>query len=169
MKKNIMYDLAHKETDVFKQMIEKQYVYLLRGWLTNNWSLVTSHALEPTPLSEICLLRIQAYSWPCSKLGDTCFWFMRRVNYEDNYEDLMLFILSVYGSTVILLGLVRFSSYLILYTTGRTPCTVISPSQGRYLHTEQHKQRINAYRHPCLKLDSNPRSQNLSKRREFMP
>jgi hypothetical protein len=23
MKKNIMYDLAHKETDVFKQMIEK--------------------------------------------------------------------------------------------------------------------------------------------------
>jgi hypothetical protein len=62
MKKSIMYNLAHKETDIFKKMIEKPYVYLLRGWLTNNWSLVTSHAFEPTPLSEICLLRIQAYS-----------------------------------------------------------------------------------------------------------
>jgi hypothetical protein len=27
---------------------------------------------------------------------------------------------------------------------------VISPSQGRYLYTVQHKQRINAHRHPCL-------------------
>jgi hypothetical protein len=33
----------------------------------------TSHTIEPTPLSEICLLRIQGYSWPCSKLRDTCF------------------------------------------------------------------------------------------------
>jgi hypothetical protein len=32
------------------------------------------------------------------------------------------------------------------------------PSQGRYLHIEQHKRRINAYRHPCLKCDSSPRS-----------
>jgi hypothetical protein len=29
--------------------------------------------LEPTPLSEICLLRIQGYYWPCSKLRDTCY------------------------------------------------------------------------------------------------
>jgi hypothetical protein len=27
---------------------------------------------------------------------------------------------------------------------------VISPSQGRYLHTEQHKHRIRAHRYPCL-------------------
>jgi hypothetical protein len=27
----------------------------------------------------------------------------------------------------------------------------ISTSQGRYLHTEQHKDRINAHRHPCLR------------------
>jgi hypothetical protein len=33
----------------------------------------------------------------------------------------------------------------------------ISPSQGRYLHTGQHKHRINAHRHPCLEWDSNPR------------
>jgi hypothetical protein len=45
----------------------------------------------------------------------------------------------------------------------------ISPSQGRYLHTEQHKHRINAYRHPCLEWDSNPRSQRWSEVRQFMP
>jgi hypothetical protein len=45
----------------------------------------------------------------------------------------------------------------------------ISPSQGRYLHTEQYKHRINAYRHPCLEWDSNPRSQCLSRWRRFMP
>jgi hypothetical protein len=30
--------------------------------------------------------------------------------------------------------------FLNLYTVGRTPWTGGSPSQGRYLHTEQHKQ-----------------------------
>jgi hypothetical protein len=37
-----------------------------------------------------------------------------------------------------------------------------SPSQGRYLHTEQHEHRINAHKHLCLKWDSNPGSQCLS-------
>jgi hypothetical protein len=32
----------------------------------------------------------------------------------------------------------------------------ISPSQGRYLHIGQHKQRINANRHLCPMWDSNP-------------
>jgi len=32
----------------------------------------------------------------------------------------------------------------------------ISPTQGLYLYTEQHK---NADTHPCLEWDSNPRSQ----------
>jgi hypothetical protein len=36
---------------------------------------------------------------------------------------------------------------------------VISPSQGRCLHTGQHKHRINADRHQCLEWDSTPRSQ----------
>jgi hypothetical protein len=35
----------------------------------------------------------------------------------------------------------------------------MSPSQGRYLHIEQHKRRIKAHRHPCLEQYSNPRSQ----------
>jgi hypothetical protein len=44
----------------------------------------------------------------------------------------------------------------------------ISPSQGRYLNTGQHKHRINAHRHPCLEWDSNPRYQLPSERRQFM-
>jgi hypothetical protein len=41
---------------------------------------------------------------------------------------------------------------LWLYTTLVDLGQGISPSQGRYLHTE-HKHRINA--HPCLEWDSN--------------
>jgi hypothetical protein len=33
----------------------------------------------------------------------------------------------------------------IFYTDGRTPWRVISPSQDHYLHTGQHKHRINAH------------------------
>jgi hypothetical protein len=52
------------------------------------------------------------------------------------------------------LDLGRFFSFLILYTVRKTPWT-----QGRYLHIEQHKHRINANRHPCLECDSKPQSQ----------
>jgi hypothetical protein len=45
----------------------------------------------------------------------------------------------------------------------------ISPSQGHYLHTGQDRHRINAYRHPCLKWDSNLLSQCMSELRQFMP
>jgi hypothetical protein len=38
----------------------------------------------------------------------------------------------------------------------------ISPTEVRYLHTEQYKHRINARIRPCLEWDSNPRSQCLS-------
>jgi hypothetical protein len=44
----------------------------------------------------------------------------------------------------------------------------ISQSQGLYLHTGQHKHRINAYRHSCLEWDSNPRSQCSSWRGHLM-
>jgi hypothetical protein len=75
---------------------------------------------------------------------------------------------SIYGSTA-LLGLDRFFSFVIFFTQtvgllGRG----ISPSQGRYLDTEQHKHRINEHSHPCLEWDSNPRSQCSSERRQFM-
>jgi hypothetical protein len=46
---------------------------------------------------------------------------------------------------------------------------VISPSQGRYLHTGQHKLRKKrTHRHPYFEWDSNSRSQLSSERREFM-
>jgi hypothetical protein len=64
-----------------------------------------------------------------------------------------------------LLDLGRFFSFLILYTVGRTPWAGISMWHGRYLHTEQHKHRINAHRHPCHEWDSNPRSQRSSERK----
>jgi hypothetical protein len=75
---------------------------------------------------------------------------------------------SIYGS-IALVDLGRFLSFLI-YTESVGPLERgISPLQGRYLHTEQHKHRINAHRHPSLVLDSNPRSHCSSERRWFMP
>jgi hypothetical protein len=68
-----------------------------------------------------------------------------------------------------LLGLGCFFSFLNFYIVGRTRWTGISPSQGRYMHTGQHKYRINAHRYPCLKWDWNPRSQCVSGRRQLMP
>jgi hypothetical protein len=50
------------------------------------------------------------------------------------------------GSTAHLLGLGPFFSFVIFFTqTVGLLGRAISPSQGRYLHTGQHKQRINAY------------------------
>jgi hypothetical protein len=68
-----------------------------------------------------------------------------------------------------LVDLRRFFSYLIYTQSIGLLTRGISPSQGRYLHTEQQKHRINARRHPCLEWDSNPRSQCSSGRRKFMP
>jgi hypothetical protein len=80
-----------------------------------------------------------------------------------HYSLLMLPLLSVSGSTVLLLDLHHFLSFLILYTVGRTSSTGDQPV-ARPLPTH----RINTNRHPCLKWNSNPRSQLLSDRRQFM-
>jgi hypothetical protein len=85
---------------------------------------------------------------------------------RNNPKDLSIY-LSLYGP---LLGPGLFFSFVICFTEsvgllGR----VISPSQGRYLHTGQHKHRTNGHKHSCLNWDSNPRSQYLSWRRLFMP
>jgi hypothetical protein len=74
--------------------------------------------------------------------------------------------LSIYGP---FLHLGRFFSFLILYTDGRILGRGISPPQGRYLHTWQHKHRINADKHPWLECGLNPWSQCSSERRQFMP
>jgi hypothetical protein len=44
----------------------------------------------------------------------------------------------------------------------------MSPSQGRFLHTEQHIHKKKAHRHQCLEWDSNSWSQCSSWRRHFM-
>jgi hypothetical protein len=66
-----------------------------------------------------------------------------------------------------LLGPVLSLSFIIFFTQtvglfGR----VINPSQGHYLHTGQHKHRINATY--SFEWDSNPWSQLSSERRQFM-
>jgi hypothetical protein len=69
-----------------------------------------------------------------------------------------------------LLGPGLFFSFVIFFTqTVGLLGRAISPSQFRYLHTEQHKHRINAHRHPCLQWDSSPRSHRSSERRQFTP
>jgi hypothetical protein len=75
----------------------------------------------------------------------------------------------MYGFTALCWNLAAFSdSYFFTQSVGLLG-QGIRPSQGRYLHTGQHKHRITAHTHPFLKWDSNPRSQCLSGRRQFMP
>jgi hypothetical protein len=70
-----------------------------------------------------------------------------------------------WGNTVLLLfSLYLFCclfhfSFLILVQSVGLLGRRINPSQGRYLHAEQHKHRINAHHHSCLKWDSNTQSQ----------
>jgi hypothetical protein len=78
-----------------------------------------------------------------------------------------LLTLSIYGSTA-LVDLGPLFSFLIYTQTVGILGLGISPSQGLYLHTEQHKHRINAHKHTCLESYSNPRSQCCSGRRHFM-
>jgi hypothetical protein len=66
--------------------------------------------------------------------------------------------LSIYGSTALCWTLAAFS---VSWSSSQSVGLLgrgISPSQGRYLHTGQHKHRINADRYLCLKWDSNRRS-----------
>jgi hypothetical protein len=75
---------------------------------------------------------------------------------------------SICGSTALCGTLAAFSvSWSIMQLVGLLGWG-ISPLQGHYLHTGQHEYRINAHRYPCLKWDSNPRSQCLSGRRQFV-
>lgn len=72
-------------------------------------------------------------------------------------SETVILYLSIYVSTALIdLGL--FISFLIYTQSLGALGQVISPSQGHYLHTGQHKHRIKAHRHPYLKWDSNSRS-----------
>jgi hypothetical protein len=74
---------------------------------------------------------------------------------EDHNTKWFISCVSIYGSTA-LADLGRFFSLLIYTQSVGLLGRGISPSQGRYLHTEQHKHIIHAHRHPCLERDSNP-------------
>jgi hypothetical protein len=76
--------------------------------------------------------------------------------------------LPINGSTALCSTSVAFSVSLCYTQTVELLGRGNRRSQGRYLHTEPHKQRIKAQSHPCLKWDSKPRSQGSSERRQFI-
>jgi hypothetical protein len=61
-----------------------------------------------------------------------------------------------------------FSSVIFFTQTVELLWRVITSSQGRCLHTRQHKQNKRVRRYPCLEWDPNPRSQRSSERRQFI-
>jgi hypothetical protein len=63
--------------------------------------------------------------------------------------------ISICGPTA-LVNFDHFFSFLIWTQSVGLLGRGISPSQGRYLHPEQHTHRINAHRHPCRMWDLNP-------------
>jgi hypothetical protein len=78
--------------------------------------------------------------------------------------------LPIYYSTVFLLDLSHFFSFLILYTVGRTPWTGDQPVAMQLpTHRTTQTQNKRTHRHPCLEWDWNPWSVRSSKRRQFMP
>jgi hypothetical protein len=87
-----------------------------------------------------------------------------REQYHNNGGHLHTILLWLYSP---LLGLGHFFGFLIYTQSVGLLGRWISSSQGFCLHTEQHKHILNAYRHPCLEWDSNPRSQCLSGRRQL--
>jgi hypothetical protein len=80
-----------------------------------------------------------------------------------------LYYLSIYGFTALCWTLVAFFSFLNYYTVGGTPSTGDKPVARPLPAHRTAKHRINAHRHPCLKWYTNPRTQCLSRRRQFRP
>jgi hypothetical protein len=72
--------------------------------------------------------------------------------------------ISIYSSTALVdLQLLNLSTESI-----GLPGQGMSPSQGRYLHTGQHKNRINAHKYSCLEWDSKTRALCSTGRRRFI-
>jgi hypothetical protein len=120
-------------------------------------SAVTSALLSPNVLlrTSVYILRIM---WEPLLMWQTKFYTRRKLQV---ILSLSLWLYSPWNCG-------HFVSFLILYSFRRTPWRGISPWQGHYLNTEEHKHRINAQRHQCLEWDSNPQSQCLNGRRGFM-
>jgi hypothetical protein len=89
----------------------------------------------------------------------------KKLNIDKVVSKLILTHIHVISLSIDLQPFVRlggFFSFLIFSQLVGLLGRGISPSQGRYLHTDEHKHRTNAHRHPCLEWDSNPRSQRSS-------
>jgi hypothetical protein len=101
----------------------------------------------------------------CQILDYVCLTDIRKENYYTGFVFFFQWLLQ----PILDPGLL-FSSVIIFSQRVGLLGRAISPSQGPYLHTEQHKQnkRIQ-YRHPCLEWDSNLRSQRSSEWRHFVP
>jgi hypothetical protein len=84
--------------------------------------------------------------------------YKKTLHISSHTLSIYLSIYLIYGPTG-LVGLDRFFGSFIytqsIVLLGRR----ISLLQGRYLHTKQHKHRINAHTNLCLEWDSNPRPQ----------
>jgi hypothetical protein len=106
------------------------------------------------------LLRIIGHDVPDNKLSHCTRQYSRYSSLDKNLAPLeckagalpsdptFFFFLSVWLYSPLDPG--RFFSILIYTQTVGLLGRGISPSQGRYLHTEQHKHRINAHRHLCF-------------------
>jgi hypothetical protein len=147
---------------MFKMSVEKLVLYLTRlnsdryfhPW-SQSYFLVTTHS------SVYCIFTSAAFSF---SFNDTQTRYMIEI-YKRHLQPLQL---SISGSTALCCAVAPFSVLWRFTQSVGLLGREISPSQGRYLHTGHHKHRINTHRHPCLKWDSNPRSQCLSGRRQFM-
>jgi hypothetical protein len=63
----------------------------------------------------------------------------------ETYTTSLIHLFSFNNGSTALCWFIVFSSVMFIYRDGKTPWTSALPSQGRHLHTGQHKQRINAH------------------------
>jgi hypothetical protein len=135
-------------------------------------------AQDPKPLfgSDFFLPRDNSVEWSCIVQGKSC--LEEDSTYLPTYlptypPTYLSFYLSIYSCCSHLEHSIHETLVPLQFLNVRQAVRFlgwgISPWQGRYPHTEQHKHRINAHRHPCLEWDSNPWSQCSSGRRRFMP
>jgi hypothetical protein len=87
--------------------------------------------------------------------------FINRSEYKRPLDVYILIYVWLYSSFV---GLWPLSSFLILYTVGRTPRTGDQPV-SRPLSKDRKQTKITAHRNPSFKWASNPRSQCWSEQR----
>jgi hypothetical protein len=101
--------------------------------------------------------------WVSTQINEN--WIESELNYYHYY-----YYYYYYYSTAICWALASISVFWFYTQSEGLLEWGIGSLQGLWLYTEQHKHRINSQnRHPFLELDSKPRSQRSSERKQFMP